>query len=359
MLKMKLEGSPRERGRAHGEHFRASIRELAEIRNGLVRKYLKDLHPLELEQLAFDQVQNLSQVTPLFEEFCGIAEGAHLSLTELMILNNYTDMRDFGGHSKPGLAAEEGGCSAFSLRTADRVFIGQTWDMHASAKPYMLLLDVESNVPTQVLTVTGCLGLCGVNAYGLSVMINNLHCRETSLGLAWPALVRGMLHQENVEDALRFFDHHFPSSGHNYLVADRTRTVNLESTGQRREMTYDSQEEGFTFHTNHYLSDVLRSIEIEERLSPTTYQRLSALEAYRQKLSQLGPRQFDDLIEDIFLEKECHTVMMPGAGTPHASATCGGILTELRTGQGTAFAGFYSEGDHVQFELPHLDHKLI
>src|SRR5690606_5823501 len=159
------------------------------------------------------------------------------------ILNNYTDMRDFSYPS-------DGGCSTWSVRTEQEYIAGQTWDMHASATPYILHLTIQDAIgPIHILTVTGCLGLSGVNPQGVSVFINNMHCSETAVQLMWPALVRSLLQKPTAQDALNFLKENLPCSGHNYLICDPTESINVETTGLRYDVTHQSQGPAIYFHT--------------------------------------------------------------------------------------------------------------
>ena len=121
--------SPRKRGEAQGEAFRQSIRELAEIRWELLarRSPIKDADALR--ELALAHVGALERQDPeLGEEFHGVAEASGIPPESLVVLNNYTDIRDVGPEPEGG----DGGCSIVYGRGIDGPVVGQTWDMHRS-----------------------------------------------------------------------------------------------------------------------------------------------------------------------------------------------------------------------------------
>ena len=71
--------------------------------------------------------------------------------------------------------------------------LAQTWDMHATAIPYVMVLGIpesEDGPAARLLTVTGCLGMAGMNASRVSIAINNLYSTDATLGVVWPAMVR-------------------------------------------------------------------------------------------------------------------------------------------------------------------------
>ena len=78
-------------GLDHGEEFKTAIGELTEIRRGLMLaknpKLAKKLDELAMEQFNFSK-KFAPNVTSEME---GIAKGAGLTISDLVILNNYTD----------------------------------------------------------------------------------------------------------------------------------------------------------------------------------------------------------------------------------------------------------------------------
>jgi isopenicillin-N N-acyltransferase like protein len=350
MYQLRLKGGPRERGLKHGEAFRKQIHELAEIRHGLLQKYLMDMDAYEREKLALAQIEYMKTETPeLFQEFCGIADGAHITLTELAIINNYTDMRDFGNIPD---TEDPGGCSTFAVSTGDRIICGQTWDMHASATPFILHLKIDEPVKKEVLTVTGGLALAGVNEFGVSVFINNMHSTEASMGIIWPALVRLMLDEKTADEAYEVLIKDLPCSGHNYLICDRSQVINVETTGLRHEVTarLRAQVPGSTFHTNHYVGK-LAETEKMGRQSSTTRARYQALEAYfaKEKPESLT---IEKLQEDILGGGETPAVCLKRpTDDPHGPMTCGGVIVDLGNNVGEMYAGEYVDGDRVGMKI--------
>ena len=337
MLKLTVSGTPRARGLAHGEQFRSQIHALSEIRRGLLQKYLKRKTMLEIDELALEQARVLAHYPDLYAEFTAIAESAHLSLVDLVILNNYTDKSDFGG---------EGGCSVVALRNSKETLAGQTWDMHASATPHMLHL---STPEAEILTVVGFLGLAGIVRKGVGVLINNLHSHEFQVGLIWPALVRGMLLEPSARAARAYMEKNLPCSGHNYLLVDSQEALNIEATGKRIATTAELKAHGVTYHTNHYVDPELSKTEILSLQSKTTHARHEALEKYfaTTAIESLDGKK---LCEEVFAGTKTPAVCVhPPAGDPHGAMTCGGMLLDFRKKTGLSFGGLYQSGDHHTF----------
>ncbi|HVJ64747.1 MAG TPA: C45 family peptidase [Bdellovibrionota bacterium] len=353
MLQIKLSGDAKSIGHQHGETFRNQIHQLADIRRGLARGFFWNSSETALETYALAHVESLRKHPDLFTEFYAIATAANLSLVDLMILNNYTDLRDFSVVDK---SRKNDGCSVIGLRNAHRTLVGQTWDMHASATPFTVYMELDeagSDTQIKALTLTGCLGLAGVNSHGVSAMINNMHCLEVNpAGLAWNALVRKVLRAKTAAEGVRTIETNLPCSGHSYVVSDKEAVINVETTGLQVLTTARiTAPGGHTFHTNHYLNNELRKQENMERQSKTTHQRYHALETYF-KTQSFADMTLADFERDFFsVGAAADTICMPAPLDPHGPMTSGGLIIDHTERKGLAFQGIYNDKNHLRFEF--------
>ncbi|NCN41383.1 hypothetical protein GW916_09050 [bacterium] len=358
MKSIKFTGeSPLEWGRQHGESLKTEIFELNEIRQSLLRKYLASWDSSKISTLCLAHLKTLeSKYSNLYQEVLGVHQSSGLPLEDLMIVNAYTDLRDFSyGESN----RVEDGCSIMAIKSENANWVAQTWDMHASATPYTVLLDYpevpELELKSQkVLSVAGCLGLAGINHFGVSVMINNMHCKEfQTTGLIWTGLVRELLNQESAAIALEHLRSNLPSSGHNYMICDAKHALNVETTGKRLEVTSEISQDkgGHYFHTNHYLGSLANS-EIMERQSPTTHKRYKVLEKYFSETDWQNAKA-EQLQKDFFESGEvCSTICIPpSAKDANAGATCGGLIVDYKARVATGFKGLLNDGDTVSIRF--------
>lgn len=335
MKRLRLKGDAKERGHIHGESFRSDIKELVEIRRGLIASQLPEYKEKDFELLSRQQVQLLACWPELEEEFIGICEASNCSTTDITILNNYTDMKDF---------PHDEGCSIWVIRDDKNYICGQTWDMHASAKPYTLLLELEENASKSwVLSLTGCLGMAGMSTHPLAVFINNLRSDETAIGMMWPALVRRILLEESRAKAKSILERYKPSSGRSFMFCDENGFVNLECTGKRIEMLQE-EKYGVCYHTNHYLGK-LRSTEKPLLPSSTSKKRLEDLEAYFSKKQEWS---YDIILSDILEAKGVDSVSIKTPQNLNNPMTCGGIMIDMLQQKGVVFSGNYNDRDHIE-----------
>lgn len=310
--------SHREWGLCHGESFREGIKELSSIRRDLMLKKNPSLL-YSLDKLAHDQFEISKSFAPhLAQELEGIANGANISLTDIVILNNYTDFRD--------IEMPDEGCSTVHIQSNDQVVSGQTWDMHSSAKDYISVIEVPENQhgpKCYLFSLVGCLGMMGINESGLFIGVNNINTKNAKAGLIWPLLVRHTLEQKSFEQMKNKLTGAPVTSGHNYLISDSKQSEHWEISPSAKELLFHTDEHnlGQTFHTNHCLGKFVKEFEQETAKSSTTYDRYDLLS---KKINQT--KNFNDLIE-LFRDHEGYPKAICShfeSGAQDPSMTCGG-----------------------------------
>jgi isopenicillin-N N-acyltransferase-like protein len=361
-LELPADQPPREWGRIHGETFRGEVRALAAIRTYLCTKVGRFRTTAEVLTAAAAHLPVLERYhRGLHDELLGIAEGAALSPEEIVVANHYTDLRDLDpdpttwqaapAADAPGVAGDRrggraidpaggDGCSVIWSETPTGRILAQTWDMHATAIPYVMLLRVPvspDGPAAALLTVTGCLGMAGMTTSRVAVAINNLNSTDATLGVVWPAVVRRALHQPTAQAARDAIAASPIGSGHHYFVADRRAAFALEASGTRRKQVVVG---GAAFcHTNHCLDGDVASCSMVP-VGSTTHERMRWLEASlaRAPVADLADAWRRLGNQDDWPRSVCTNMATPEA--PHGAATCGAIAMNLDTGELWAQQGF-------------------
>jgi isopenicillin-N N-acyltransferase-like protein len=277
-----VSGSAYEIGFAHGRAFTSEIGELTEERLRL------SCDPFWTggQQATLDEVLAVGRAClrhhaafspELIEEMRGMADATGIGVNELVIMNGFTDFVDIianptvlGHHRTNGaLPGDAADCTAFivapTASATGRGYLGQTWDMHSTATPYVLMLDIrpQDNPALMTFTITGCVGMIGMNEHGIAVGINNLLGAEGRPGVHWVYVVRKMLAQRTVEDALAVLQGAHLSGAHNYLLlgpdaAGALRGYNIEHMATRAHVIPVEQ---IYAHTNHCLIQTMIDVE--------------------------------------------------------------------------------------------------
>ena len=344
-------GSAREQGRAHGEMFRGEIGSLAEIRLFLCGQMSGGTREAVL-QSARRHLPVLERYDrELAEELVGIAEGAALDPALVLVLNHYTDLRDLelGSESK---GSTTDGCSAVYARTGAGTVVGQTWDMHATSMPYVILLRVpaqEARPAAWILSLTGCLGIAGMNARGLALCVNNLSSTDARVGVVWSALVRRALAQPAAAAARDMMLEAPFGSGRHFLLADREAAFGLEASGTRRAVVFSGEARDYV-HTNHCLDPVIGAC---TKIAPgaTTFDRYRFLRDALDRAPVDSAAQLWTLLGSTegYPRSVCSNQATPE--NPHGAATCAGLVMTPATGELLACAGFTHAATPLRFSV--------
>lgn len=314
---------PKERGQQHGETLRDQISEIAEIRmermcNTSHYKRVKDVLALAHEHIPVLHKFDYN----LFNELAGISAASNNSLERIIVLNNYTDMRDIS----PSEHTDMGGCSIIYSPTPTGALLGQTWDIHESAMPYVIILKFKDAL---LFSIAGCLGMTGLNSSGVGITINNLSSTDAYIGVIWPALVRKALTHSSAQKACDEIMQAPNGSGRHYAIGDNKHFFGIETSGTKKKVVWDLVDELY-FHTNHCLDPEMRKTHIIRKDSTT-------LERYKH-LDQKVRGQDLSTKAQVFLALA--EVSMPlNNSMPHSAATCGTLVLDLAQRSMLACAG--------------------
>ena len=267
---LELAGSSYEMGAKHGKTFYDEIHMFTEDRVELSQSEHwtgRNLSKEAVLALADACVAEHQTYAPdLMEELRGMADVTGLSPGELIINNGFTDFIDVVYNAEnitqkpatPQYVSDN--CTAFLVPnecTADQNgFFGQTWDMHDSATPYVILIKGKPDNAPEFLTftITGCVGMIGMNSEGIAVGINNLMCNDGQAGVTWPFIIRKILQQDNLENALECLTSGKLAGAHNYMLMDKQGAgYNIEAMPTA--IHVEKLEDSAIAHTNHCLID--------------------------------------------------------------------------------------------------------
>jgi isopenicillin-N N-acyltransferase-like protein len=284
---VELEGSPVERGRAHGEQLRdpihGGIERWSEVVASLTGRHVDDLIAAFLGETRFEQA--MAQHTPaLLEELRGIADGAGVPYATLLTYNLPDEMWLWAldhGHAlmTTGTAI---GCSVTVLAAeGDRPAIfAQTIDLPAHYAGTEALLAIRSGDQPDVfvLTIAGVIGAIGCNDAGLGLCGNTLlPLAHSHTGLPVACVVRTTLEQPDLKSAVSLLRRVPHASGMNYVVGDATGITGLECSSER--VVEYGEGSSRIAHTNHPLVSASVRPDYEELDQPSSDCRLAFLEA--------------------------------------------------------------------------------
>lgn len=343
-----LEGTPEMIGVAHGAACAAEIQAYGadRLRRCSEESALDRDALLALAQACLPA--HRAYAPDLYEEMCALAGAVGVSPAEAMVTGGYTDFIDtVRAHARQ--APLEHNCTAAVVpdgRAGGRGFLAQTWDMHASATPHVILTHLRplGQPAATVFTTTGCLGQIGMNDAGLAIGINNLSADNGRIGVTWPFVVRKALQQRDAAAALEVILDAELAGGHNFLVLDRAGAgFSVEAMpGVHHVQRLD---EAPLVHTNHCLDDATHAVEsaAPEALVASSRQRLEHARALLAE-GEVGLAELVSLTRD-------ERAICRHVGAAGDFETCGAVVMRPRAAELWACWGVPSENVFESFRV--------
>lgn len=240
-----IQGSPRARGRAHGESLRPRIQALLSAWSAEVQAEAGE--DLDAYLTRFNQethfVAAVERWTPgLLREVEGIAEGAAISPRDCLCLQLMDEhwahlarlQRRRAGASKRRAPPARCSCLGQVDPATGAVTIAQNMDLPRFLDGFQTLLRVrypEGGPELLVPTYPGFIGLLGLSDRGLGVCVNALsQLRTAPRGLPVAFLIRGLLEQPSLDAAVAMVSGLPHATGQNYLIAAAQGMVDLEGS---------------------------------------------------------------------------------------------------------------------------------
>lgn len=347
-----LVGTPAEVGWAHGEAHRTEIREYADERVHLSSEGTWSGHAMtRAEILALAEAclpAHEAYDAELYAEMVAMAEGAGLSPAEAVIVGGFTDfidtVRAAGGDPFP-----EDTCTAALVppdAAGGEPWFAQTWDMHDTATPYIVMLRtrVGGRPEALVFTTVGCLGQIGMNDAGICVGINNLTAGDGKVGVTWPFVVRKALAQTTIDAALACVTGADLAGGHNFLLLDAEgRGYDIEAMPTATHVIELGDEP--VVHTNHCLAEATIAVQ-----GPRAPVRIASSEhRYARAVELLGKRPIDEASLKALTRDE--EAICERAEPPYDVESCGATVMRPATRDLWAVWGLPVENRYEHFTV--------
>jgi isopenicillin-N N-acyltransferase like protein len=239
--------------------------------------------------LVADVVETTGAWAPeLLEEMEGLAKGAGVDLSQIVLLNARTEALARVGHTG------RGECSvAVRVGDAGDVSAIQTWDWHQHLRDHWLIWSIDHLDGRRVKTLTeyGIVGKIGVNAAGVAILINILHHATdgSQTGVPVHLIARHVLDSAlTINDALMLITAVKVSASSAITVIaseeDEVAAVTVELFPDGPAIVLPS-DDGILIHTNHFLTTPANWNDREVTVGPDSFFRYDLL---RRRLMRRG-----------------------------------------------------------------------
>jgi len=264
-----LSGSPRERGRIHGETLREQIREMIALWKDNIRSDM-GMDPDDFLQQLVTETEFMPAIkkwTPeLLDEIVGIAEGSGVDFATIYARQLSDEEPWFRMEKKMSLSGHSQGvsgipekCTAIGTNPQGSLpaIAAQNMDTPAYYDGFQVLLHIKyTDSPLEVFmfTVAGKINLAGMSNAPVAICCNTVLPLDYSKdGLPEDFVVRGALEQPSLDDALAFVSNIKHASGQNYVIGGMERVLSLECSANKVVEYIPYLGANRVYHTNHPL----------------------------------------------------------------------------------------------------------
>jgi isopenicillin-N N-acyltransferase-like protein len=262
---VEVSGAPRERGRAYGEAARDRVKGSVDLYGGSLARL--GFGKKDVDRFTAIFRPRLQAWAPdLMEEMEGIAEGAALDFSSIMLVNSRTEVLQLARREKGVADDEPDGCTGAVIlpeqTQAGKLIHGQNWDWKAECAETSVVLRILRDDGPDILTFTEAGGLArsGFNAAGIAITANYLESDRDyrELGIPLPFIRRRALEAQHFALAVRVVAI-TPKSGSNNMILSTAEgyAINLECAPDESFALHP--EGGMIVHANHWLSPVALS----------------------------------------------------------------------------------------------------
>jgi isopenicillin-N N-acyltransferase like protein len=305
-----LSGSPRERGRTHGQvaadRLRRGVKMYSEslLKNGVDWK--------ELEHRAERLVPQVETFDPAYlEEMRGIAEGAGEPFAAVMLMNARTEMVAASRKQHVEKHFPDGCTAALVLPEASadgNLLHGQNWDWRAECAETGVVLRIRRDDGPDILTFTEAGGLArsGLNSAGIGLTANALECDrdyQRGPGVPLPFVRRKVLESAHLAQAVHTIVA-TPKLGSNHMaVSQATGRGAGEAFGFEcapDETFWLAPDRGLYVHANHWIADSSRAKVKDTGLAETPCSIYRDKRVREQLSPKCGKLTLDDLRQAFF-----------------------------------------------------------
>lgn len=258
---IEVKGSHLAMGRQLGEGMRVQIQHSIENAQILIDGLFDTL------QLNWDGAKNQARKYMPFaqerypqyvEELRGMAEGANVDLTEIMVVNALEAVTMDALHLTK--------CTSLAVNVdstaAQQVLVAHNEDWLPEDEPdvYIVRMKPEDEPAILAMTYGGLLPNVGFNEAGIAQCCDTVYPSDTRIGIPRVVVSRAVLAARTIGQAIRSTLVPLRAAGYNHLLAHESGELyNVEVSAHHFDVLYGF--EGYLVHTNHYLSSKMIPIE--------------------------------------------------------------------------------------------------
>ena len=276
MDEIQLSGTYFEMGKQHGLLLKKEIQSFLQDDFFQINKLCsKSINANNIKEYVEPYHKVIQKHLPeLFEEICGIASGAEITIEEAVLLQIRREIIGINSFTLTG------DCSSLGIYHPHNRVTAQTIDLNGDmtnlGQVFRIKPTSKNNLEIVQYSFAGLLGYMGMNSFGLAITINLVVSDRWQIGIPPYLLVRKFLECKTIDECLEIVKEMPIASSRSFIIQDKSRQVNLETAPT----TYRIIESTFLIHTNHYLhKDFISEDKLNIFSKNSSIKRLNILKA--------------------------------------------------------------------------------
>jgi isopenicillin-N N-acyltransferase-like protein len=278
-----VSGTHREMGQQIGEARRENVQHSIENARKLLAEAYKELElTWEGAQIQARKYLPFAQerYPQYVDEMQGIAEGANVPPEELVVLNVMEAVTMDALHLTR--------CTSMAVndeRTADGHVLAahnEDWIPEDESDVFVIHAKPNDEPPYLAMTYGGLIANVGFNAYGIAQLIDSVYPNDSRIGIPRLVVSRAVLASKTPGGAIKHTLIPHRAAGYNHLIVHESGEIYSVEVSARR-FSIINNSDGYTAHTNHYLSTNMQEIETDpEELISSRIRYFRAMRLLRQ-----------------------------------------------------------------------------
>ncbi|KAJ7309410.1 acyl-coenzyme A:6-aminopenicillanic acid acyl-transferase-domain-containing protein [Mycena albidolilacea] len=251
--RIELTGSPREIGLEHGKQLAVQIRRQIQVYSAMFQR-TSNLDWPAVRNISVAYQNTIRSLTPdIYDEMEGIAEGANLSILDIVALN---------ARSEIALGLFSDGCTSlgWKLKGNDHgdVILAQNWDWTPRVQENLAMMSIDQpgHPKIYMMAEAGIVGKIGFNSASVGVCLNAIRAHPTDASkLPIHVALRLCLESTSTQNAIdRINSLGGVASSQHILIADQSGPLAMELSPLGNAYIPPNNH-GYVTHTNHFIAN--------------------------------------------------------------------------------------------------------
>lgn len=298
-----VHGDPYSCGKQHGEQAKKLVRYNVDFYLGLWRRRVGLIREQVLEK-ASEFIEPIKDFdADLLSELRGVADGAELSLEEIIAINSRYEV------VWSQMTPLRNGCTAMAAlpeaTESGHTLLAQNWDYLAGVRGSCIVLEVltEDKPAVAMHTEAGIIGHKGLNSKGIGLVVNAMISDRDRFEPSVPfwILCRRALNSKSLNEALNVVLSTEKAVSSNIILAQAGgAAIDIESTPLDTSIIHP--ERGILVHTNHFIGP--RSLSVKDEFVKTAshsiYRYSLAKDYMEERNGNISRESFKEILRDHF-----------------------------------------------------------